>query len=136
VRSERGEVLLVNPTYKPGWDIPGGMAEANEPPHVAAERELREELGLALSVGRLLVVEWVAPHGPWDDTLVFVFDGGILNTNQAAELTLGDGELREARFWPHQTTGSLLRDHVQHRLNHALEVVTGNGHTRYSLANA
>src|SRR4051812_23503587 len=44
-----GRVLLVDPTYKEGWDIPGGMVEANEPPRVAAERELREELGLTLT---------------------------------------------------------------------------------------
>lgn len=27
-----GRVLLVNPTYKAHWDLPGGMAEANEAP--------------------------------------------------------------------------------------------------------
>ncbi|WP_331461040.1 NUDIX hydrolase [Micromonospora tarapacensis] len=46
IRNEQGHVLLVNPRYKPDWDLPGGMAEANEPPHLAAERELREELGI------------------------------------------------------------------------------------------
>jgi ADP-ribose pyrophosphatase YjhB (NUDIX family) len=35
-----GRILLVNPTYKSGWDLPGGMAEANEPPVEAAAREL------------------------------------------------------------------------------------------------
>jgi 8-oxo-dGTP pyrophosphatase MutT (NUDIX family) len=29
---EDGRVLLVNPTYKEYWDLPGGMAEANESP--------------------------------------------------------------------------------------------------------
>lgn len=38
--------------------MPGGMAEANKPPRGAAERELREELGLELSVGRMLLLEW------------------------------------------------------------------------------
>jgi ADP-ribose pyrophosphatase YjhB (NUDIX family) len=40
IRDEAGRVLLVNPTYKDFWDLPGGMAEANEPPRAAAEREL------------------------------------------------------------------------------------------------
>src|ERR1044071_2627079 len=75
-RDKAGRILLVDPTYKPDWDLPGGMAEANEPPLDAAIREVREELGLEYHGGRLLVVDWVAPHGPWDDCLMFLFDGG------------------------------------------------------------
>jgi hypothetical protein len=36
---DAGRVLLVNPTYKEHWDLPGGMVEANR---AAAVRELRE----------------------------------------------------------------------------------------------
>jgi ADP-ribose pyrophosphatase YjhB (NUDIX family) len=39
--------------------------QANEPPRQTASRELREELGWDLPIGRLLCVDWVAPHGPW-----------------------------------------------------------------------
>ncbi|HUR02170.1 MAG TPA: NUDIX hydrolase, partial [Nonomuraea sp.] len=28
IRDHHGRVLLVDPTYKPDWDVPGGMAEA------------------------------------------------------------------------------------------------------------
>ncbi|ALO09518.1 NUDIX hydrolase [Streptomyces venezuelae] len=76
LRDPAGRVLVVNPTYKPGWDLPGGMVEANEPPETAVSRELREELGLEVTLRGLLVVDWVAPHGPWDDQIAFVFDGG------------------------------------------------------------
>ena len=68
------------PKYKPDWDLPGGMAEANEPPADAVRRELREELGLDLHVGELLCVDWVSPHGPWDDLVNFIFDGGVLTS--------------------------------------------------------
>ncbi|WP_242418342.1 NUDIX hydrolase, partial [Frankia sp. CpI1-P] len=78
IRDETGRLLLVDPTYKPDWDLPGGMAEANEPPRDALRRELKEELDLDLPVGELLCVDWVSPHGPWDDLLAFVFDGGTL----------------------------------------------------------
>ena len=48
LRDALGRILLVDPKYKPDWDLPGGMAEANEPPADAVRRELREELGFDL----------------------------------------------------------------------------------------
>ncbi|MCO5969257.1 NUDIX domain-containing protein [Actinoallomurus soli] len=67
LRDEHDRLLLVDPAYKPDWDLPGGMSEANEPPAETVRRELKEELGLEVVVGDLLCVDWVSPHGPWDD---------------------------------------------------------------------
>ena len=53
-RDEEGRVLLVNPVYKPAWDLPGGAAEADESPHAACRREVAEELGLDRPPGRLV----------------------------------------------------------------------------------
>ncbi|GAA2697303.1 NUDIX hydrolase [Nonomuraea recticatena] len=79
-------ILLVKPNYRPHWLIPGGMADDGEPPEVACARELREELGVAVDVGRLLVVDWAPPYGHRTRPLVyFLFDGGTL-ADQAIEL--------------------------------------------------
>jgi 8-oxo-dGTP diphosphatase len=53
-----GRVLLVKPTYKDHWDVPGGVVESNESPRDAARRELGEELGLDREPGELLCVDW------------------------------------------------------------------------------
>jgi len=120
ILDQAGRVLLVDPTYKPDWDMPGGMAEANERPSAAAERELREELGLELSVGRLLYLEWAPPHGPWDDTLMFVFDGGTLSDASIAALRTTDDELRTFAFVSVDEARGRLRPYVWQRLRQAV----------------
>jgi 8-oxo-dGTP pyrophosphatase MutT (NUDIX family) len=120
ITDRAGRVLLVDPTYKEGWDLPGGMVEANEPPRAAAERELREELGLTLSVGRLLLVEWVPPHGPWDDQLMFIFDGGVLDDLAVANLRPADEELAGLQFATLADAKPLLKPRLWSQLDKAL----------------
>jgi hypothetical protein len=61
-RDSAGRVLLVEPSYKSDWEIPGGAVEADEPPWAAAARELAEELSWDDPLGRLLVVDHVRPQ--------------------------------------------------------------------------
>lgn len=79
VRDPAGLVLFLQPTYKPTLEIPGGVAEVDESPLRACRREVEEELGLDLPIGRALVVDWIPVRGPWPDQLAFVFDGGVLD---------------------------------------------------------
>jgi len=98
IRDEAGRILLVNPGYKPGWDLPGGMAEANESPDDCIRREAREELGLDIRPDLLLCVDWVPPHGPWDDMIAFIFSAGVLSRDRIAGIRLLDGELDGFEF--------------------------------------
>jgi 8-oxo-dGTP pyrophosphatase MutT (NUDIX family) len=130
IRDTRGRLLLVDPKYKPDWDTPGGMAEANEPPHLAVQRELKEELGLDLRVGRLLCIDWIAPHEPWDDLIVFIFDGGILTEQQVSILRPVDNELAAFEFCNEEQAAQRLRPYVWHRTQAALDALT-TGTTQY-----
>ena len=93
-----GRVLLVEPTYKDVWELPGGMVEDDESPLAACRRELREELGIDVPVGRLRCVDWRPAELPRTEGLMLVFDGGVLDDDLTARITLPGGELRSYAF--------------------------------------
>jgi 8-oxo-dGTP pyrophosphatase MutT (NUDIX family) len=70
---QSGSVLLVQPTYKEHWEVPGGLVEADESPSDAARREVVEELGVDVQVDELLVVDWVPPDPLLGDGLMFLY---------------------------------------------------------------
>ncbi|MFB6398172.1 NUDIX domain-containing protein [Polymorphospora lycopeni] len=93
-RDVRGRILLVEPRYKDDWELPGGCVEADESPYAAAMRELNEELGLSLTPGGLLVVDWVPAQAGRTEGVMFVYDGGVLAPASEAEIRLPADELR------------------------------------------
>lgn len=97
-RDESGRVLLVNPTYKPTWDLPGGAVEAEESPNAACRREVAEELGLDRPVGRVLAVDWVPSRPERPEGLIVIYDGGVLSPADAAGIVLPAAELAEYAF--------------------------------------
>ncbi|PRH80335.1 ATP/GTP-binding protein [Streptomyces solincola] len=106
---ERDRVLLVDPTYKPGWEFPGGVVEPGEPPARAGMREVAEEIGLRLdAVPRLLVVDWEPPRPPGYGGLRLLFDGGRIAADRAGRLLLPGAELRGWRFATEDEAAGML----------------------------
>jgi ADP-ribose pyrophosphatase YjhB (NUDIX family) len=124
IRDQAGRVLLVEPVYKPTWEIPGGVVEENEAPLEGCRREIAEELGVQLPVTRLLVVDWIPRLGVWHDALVFVFDGGVLDPELAAGIRLPPDELAAAHFTTLDEAAGRLRPSSLRRLARALDVAT------------
>ncbi|PJE99758.1 ATP/GTP-binding protein [Streptomyces carminius] len=118
---ERDRVLLVDPTYKPGWEFPGGVVEPGEPPARAGMREVAEELGLRLDTEpRLLVVDWEPPVPPGHGGLRLLFDGGVLTGSAARGMLLPGAELRGWRFVTEREAAGLLPPVRRDRLHWAL----------------
>ncbi|MFD8412217.1 NUDIX domain-containing protein [Streptomyces sp. NPDC059650] len=114
-------VLLVDPTYKAGWEFPGGVVEAGEAPARAGVREVAEELGLELGgVPELLVVDWEPPVRPAYGGLRLLFDGGRLDAEAVARLRLPGPELRAWRFVTEAEAADLLPPVRYERLRGAL----------------
>ncbi|RSS82810.1 NUDIX hydrolase [Streptomyces sp. WAC06614] len=93
-RDATGRVLLVEPNYREGWALPGGTIESDrgESPRTAARRESAEEIGLDVPLGRLLAVDWVLGTGR-PPLVAYVYDGGVLDERQLADITLQEEEL-------------------------------------------
>ncbi|MFE2377713.1 NUDIX domain-containing protein [Streptomyces sp. NPDC059398] len=118
---EQDRVLLVDPTYKPGWEFPGGVVENGEAPAQAGIREVAEEIGIHLTrVPSLLVVDWEPPRPPGYGGLRLLFDGGRLDSTEAGQLLLPGSELRGWRFVSEQEAAHLLPPHRYQRLRWAL----------------
>jgi 8-oxo-dGTP pyrophosphatase MutT (NUDIX family) len=101
ITDDDGRVLLVKPTYKPGWEIPGGAMDPDEYPRETVRRELAEELGLALEPGPLLTVDFLParPERPRPGTM-YVFDCGRLTAAQREAIVLPEEELSAYRYVP------------------------------------
>src|SRR5271166_1724851 len=59
---QTGRLLILKPTYKTGWTIPGGVMEADgETPWEACRREVREECGIEVRRSRLACMDFRRP---------------------------------------------------------------------------
>lgn len=105
-------ILLVKPSYKKGWDLPGGYVEPRESPLEAAVREVSEEIVQRIEPGRLLVVDW-APHPDEGDKLLFVFQGGHLSKEPDIS---SSGELEMVAWWPASKVAELTPPRLARRI--------------------
>lgn len=117
---DTGRVLLVQPTYKDYWDIPGGYVETGETPAQAAAREVREELGIEAAVGPLLVADW-APHPAEGDKLLLIFDGDTLSAEQIGAIRLQADELASYAFYGPTEATALLIPRLGRRVTAAVD---------------
>ncbi|MEV7777848.1 NUDIX hydrolase [Kitasatospora sp. NPDC088351] len=115
---EADRVLLVKPTYKPGWEIPGGYLHPGETPSEGAAREVKEELGITPPIGHLLIADW-APHPTEGDKLLFVFDGGVLPADELERITVDQVEIGEYAFHPSDQLDELLIPRLARRVHAA-----------------
>ncbi|GIF21603.1 ADP-ribose pyrophosphatase YjhB (NUDIX family) [Actinoplanes tereljensis] len=117
--SGTGRILLVKPTYKDSWAWPGGYLDAGEYPQDGCARELAEELGITIAVGRLLLLDFAPPAGKRQRALFsMTFDCGDLPAD--ATVQLQPDELQAWKFFTAEEAAERLPATERHRAAAAL----------------
>ena len=114
-----GRILILEPTYKSGWTIPGGQIEEDgESPWEGCRREVAEETGLEVTTGRLVCVDFLHPRPGRPGGMRFLFDCGVVDPDH--QLVLQEGEIADARWATPADAHGLLSGPVGRRVARAL----------------
>jgi 8-oxo-dGTP pyrophosphatase MutT (NUDIX family) len=143
-----GRLLILKPTYKKGWTIPGGVMEAGgETPWQACQREVGEETGLQVTRGRLACVDFRPPKParrgnpespPKPERpggLRFLFDCGAFGPQVLASIVLQAEEISESRLLPRSEALPLLSKPVRRRVRAATQASAVRARTVLYLEN-
>lgn len=119
---EGARMLVLKPTYKSGWTIPGGIMEADgETPWEACRREVLEETGLDVAGGRLVCVDTRPGKDGAKLGLRFLFHCGSVTPEQAAGVVVDPLEVEDHRWVPVDEALELLRKPVRRRVRRGLQ---------------
>lgn len=110
-------LLILKPTYKSGWTIPGGiMAADGESPWEACQREVREECGLDVRSGQLACMDFRRWREGNPGGIRFLFDCGPLPGSVLAGIVLQPEEISAHRLVPVTEALDLLRAPIRRRV--------------------
>ncbi|MEV0495935.1 NUDIX hydrolase [Streptomyces atratus] len=132
IHDAAGRILLVQPSYRTGtWEIPGGGLEVGENPLQAVKREVKEELDIDITPGRLLAIDWVPEQADGRPPLAnYLFDGGLITRETQTRIHLGPDELTAWQLTIPEQWDTLLASHLARRL-HACSRALAQGTTVY-----
>ena len=119
VTAPDGRVCVLETTFKPDFELPGGILELGESPRAGLAREIQEELSTELAIGRLLVVDWLAPYLGWEDAVELIFDGGELASPDVLRPDLK--EIRAAHWLEPEAAIARMAPFAKGRLGAALD---------------
>ena len=129
VWDRKGRLLILKPTYKGGWTIPGGIIEADgETPWEACRRETREECGLEVRHGRLVCVDFLRPRPGRPGGMRFLFSCGTFRDSALSGIVLQEEEISAYRLARVEPALRWLSGPVRRRVTAA---VNNSGKLRY-----
>ena len=108
IKSDRGNILTVQPSYKNTWQLPGGGVDDGESPEGAAVREVKEETGLNISVNDLILKGTIYKKD--EELLLVLFEYKYL-LEEDVIIQVEEGEISGYQFAPPAETASHLAEY-------------------------
>jgi 8-oxo-dGTP pyrophosphatase MutT (NUDIX family) len=138
LRNESGDILLVRTRRKGGvWQLPGGGAYQNEPPHEARRRKFAEETGIDQPrTGDLILIDYTPPSATSGEGLNMLFNGGTVPDGAVITLPAAlPGEdapdITDYAFVPPDRLRDYCNEHQARRIEAALAVLADPTAPRY-----
>jgi 8-oxo-dGTP pyrophosphatase MutT (NUDIX family) len=125
--NEDREVLIVKPSYKDYWSVPGGVIDKNESPRAAALREVSEEIGLEPKNMQFVCLDYMSPqdsgYSTHDENIQFIFFGGTLTKKDIDNIKVPNGEISEYKFVSKDEAIKLVSDRLSNRLGPCFDAI-------------
>ena len=120
--NDKKEILVVKPSYRDYWIMPGGVVEKSESLSQALSRELKEELSLIIDIKNinLAIVDYrpekFEDNVQKDDSLQIVFDCGVINEDIIKSIKIDNDEIVDYRFLPIEESLKIISNPTKERL--------------------
>ena len=126
--NDQNKIIVVKPTYKPHWEIPGGVVEKDESPLGGAVREVGEELGLTISPDRVTFasLDYIAAGGEKTEALMFLFATRV-SDELIAKIRLDRREVSEFKLIDPSDATAFLGDMLGTRVQRGVAAFLGGG---------
>ena len=120
--NDKSQMLILKPTYRDNWLLPGGVIEKDESPRQACIREVKEETNLDIQPSKLLCVDYVSIEKSDRtfkiESVQFVFLGGTISSID--KIKLPKQEISRYQILEPETAIQTLGIHSQRRLKSCL----------------
>lgn len=125
--NKKDELLILKPTYKDHWTIPGGVVDKDESPRQACVREIKEEIGLDIKDLRFLCVDYYKNRNDEKgESLQFLFYGGELSKDKIKNIKIPAEEISDYKFIKVEEAALLVSDCLGRRLPKCVEAIKNN----------
>jgi len=98
ILNNKDELLIVKPSYRDGWLLPGGIVEKDESPSEACKREVKEELGVIVNLTELVLLDYTEKCNKYEEGFHIIFRCEDFTEENASNLKLKSDELSEYTF--------------------------------------